>query len=475
MPDNASVATSPSVFVDNTGVQVTWGAIAIGSPNTSSYGSHAVAIGSPAFSTSQELAIPAVAPEMPECDPEEEDCPTPMEEMVWAGPIAFEEQMTGDGRVFAPGAITWDQASLPQPFRWVQADTGGHANAVAVGRVDNIYRDPASPGTIFANGVVFCGENAPPEAIAFAALVTAGAAGGVSVDGDDANFTIVEAADGALEQHFSEMRLRGLTAVDIPAFIGARIHFTDGIVPPTDPPALVAGGGPVHPPAEWFDDPQLENPTPLTITADGRVYGHLAAFGTCHIAFSGNCVTPPRGNTYAYFHTGEIETADGECVSVGHLTFGTGHADQRDSALAAASHYDHTGTVAADVRAGEDDHGIWLAGAVRPHLSDEQVREFRAAPPSGDWRRIGGRLELVAALSVNVPGYPVPRERARVLVASGLEQSLIVAGIEPDAETARAAARTALAKSVRKAALADRIMNLPEEVVAWAEAERPSA
>jgi hypothetical protein len=31
---------------------------------------------------------------------------------------------------------------------------------------------------------------------------------------------------------------------------------------------------------------------------------------------------------------------------------------------------------------------------------------------SGDWRPINGHLELVGLLAVNVPGFPVPRQRA---------------------------------------------------------------
>jgi len=167
------------------------------------------------------------------------------------------------------------------------------------------------------------------------------------------------------------------------------------------------------------------------------------------------CVTPPRGATYAYFHTGEVLTAAGEPVAVGHLTFGTGHADMAASGAAAAAHYDNTATVAADVRAGEDRHGIWVAGALRPTLTDEQVREFRAAPLSGDWRRIGGRLELVAALAVNTPGFPVPRTRARVLVASGHEQTIVAALPipQPEGDDERLAVKARLAAGLRKADL----------------------
>jgi hypothetical protein len=81
------------------------------------------------------------------------------------------------------------------------------------------------------------------------------------------------------------------------------------------------------------------------------------------------------------------------------------------------------------VTVGEDDFGIWFAGALRTGVKPEQVRELRAGSLSGDWRYLGGNLELVAALAVNVPGFPVPRVQAG-LAASGVQTALVAAGIE---------------------------------------------
>lgn len=185
---------------------------------------------------------------------------------------------------------------------------------------------------------------------------------------------------------------------------------------------LVASG-PFTPPQDWFADPGLDEPTPLTITPQGRVYGHLAQWGSCHIGLPG-CVTPPRSHaSYAYFHTGEVQTDAGP-VDVGKITLGTGHADPNAGFRAAADHYDHTGACVAIVRAGEDDHGVWVAGALTAGCDDDKAAELRRSPLSGDWRRIGSGLELVAALAVNVPGFPVPRTR----VASGRPLSLVAAG-----------------------------------------------
>jgi hypothetical protein len=197
---------------------------------------------------------------------------------------------------------------------------------------------------------------------------------------------------------------------------------------PVEEPVLVAGAAPMEPPAEWFDAPVFDGPTPLTITTDGRVYGHLAVWGTCHTAFSGQCVEPPHSpSNYAYFHTGAVLTAEGREVAVGRITLDTMHAGRSLSAADTLAHYEHTGKGAADVAAGEDVFGIWVAGALRPGLPTDKVRTLRASPISGDWRRIGGSLELVAALAVNSPGFPVPRPQG--LVASGAMQSLVASGM----------------------------------------------
>lgn len=176
-------------------------------------------------------------------------------------------------------------------------------------------------------------------------------------------------------------------------------------------------------PTSWFLNPRLSGPTPLTVTAEGRVYGHIALWSTCHTGFSGVCVQPPRSRSgYAYFRTGLVITADGDQIPVGHLTMDTGHASPRLGARDTVAHYDHTGSVVCDLAAGEDDYGIWVAGSVRD-IGGDKIRELQAAAVSGDWREINGSLELVALLSVPVPGFPVPR--ATALAASGSMKSLI--------------------------------------------------
>jgi len=174
--------------------------------------------------------------------------------------------------------------------------------------------------------------------------------------------------------------------------------------------ALVAGPGVLRPPAAWFADPKLPGPTPCTITDDGRVYGHVAVWGTCHVGFSNTCVTPPESpSKYAYFHTGEVVTEDGSRVAVGNLTLGGRHADVRLAYRSAVEHYDVQGAGTAVVRLYEDEYGIAMAGALTPGVTEEQLYDLRRSPVSGDWRRVGGELELIGVLSVNAPGFPTPR------------------------------------------------------------------
>jgi hypothetical protein len=491
----------------------------------------------------------------------------------WEGPITYELEKTGDGRLFAADAVQWNEELLPFPFKWQRTSAEGHSQSVTIGRVDRIFRSEEDEGAIWGEGVILTGANAPPEAAEYINLLENGAAGGVSIDGDDAEFEILIGEDDeTFLMKFSRINIRALTAVDVPAFAGARIRLKDEssviaavigstdlpvasrdrnwdgpaaqkgifanaktedgfdttklrraflwldsdgdpnlkgsyklpfteiidgtltIVPrgvfaaaaalegarggvnipdtdkagirrklgtlyrkinsslpagdePVSPPwetaskvvalqhnqrlsfdeiqAIYASAVPVDPPSDWFDDPKLAELSPITITDEGQIAGHLAGWNTCHIGY-GNCRTAPQGCDYdQFFHLGSLKTAEGTVVYVGHMTFGGGHAPLDLSSQSAAAFYDNTSTVSADIRVGEDEFGVWVAGALRPGLSEEDTRVVRSAPLSGDWRPIAGKLQLIAAHGVNVPGFPIPK--AKVLVAAGGEtQSLII-------------------------------------------------
>lgn len=256
----------------------------------------------------------------------------------------------------------------------------------------------------------------------------------VDADGNPgaANLTACSAAIAALNG------ARG--GVDIPSadrqstweHLAAHLRDAGQEPPPldlTDSDAVTAAIMQIHdrPTRSWFADPKLSLPSPVIVTDDGRVYGHAALWGSCHIGFGDVCVSPPHETEHPYYLTGEVLCSDDTYVAVGQITVGTGHAPINAGASRAAEHYDNTGSAVADVCVGNDDHGIWVAGAVRADASAARVRDLRAAGQvSGDWRRIGGQLRLVGLLGINVPGFPVPKTRARV--AAGAPLALVAAG-----------------------------------------------
>lgn len=109
---------------------------------------------------------------------------------------------------------------------------------------------------------------------------------------------------------------------------------------------------------------------------------------------------------------------------------GTTHANLYATPDTARRYYDNTGAGVADVAVGEDEFGIWFAGALRPGLTDAQLRAIRGSAPSGDWRYIGGNMELVNVLLVNTPGFPISRTAAGI--ERGVVVSLVAAGMEED-------------------------------------------
>lgn len=403
------------------------------------------------------------------------DPDAPLSTITWSGVIGVEGELTGDGRYIEPNALRWED--LPIPFRYAPVDEGGHFGAQAVGRILTIER--RENGDLWATGDF---DDSPIGREA-ARVVGNGVTRGVSMDLDSVSFEIriakeyLEEINDDLAEDPPQMepvesgtddegrvtvvaisaddevmattdgRVRAATLVQIPAFSRASINL-DSETPAEEgedseesdqdeEESLVAGSAPMEPPAEWFADPVLTGPTPLTVTPDGRVYGHLAVWGTCHTAYSGQCVEPPHSPSgYAYFHTGAVLTRDGGEVPVGRVTLDTIHANRSLRPAETLAHYENTGRAVADVRAGDDVYGIWVSGALRPGLSDTRTRELRSSPLSGDWRRIGTGLELVAALAVNSPGFPVIR-RPQGLVASGVMQSLVASGMldpVPEAE-----------------------------------------
>jgi hypothetical protein len=378
---------------------------------------------------------------------------------AWEGILAIEGSPTSDRRYLLPGEM--DHRDLPVPLMVQTVNEDGHTGAETAGRIEKITVIPVSDfhedgfdvSGLRPEASVIWGEgtfDTSPFASEAERMIENGA--GVSIDPtvdrwaliDPETFEEVPEEDVSMEdvlmgnylQGFGG-KIAGATIVTIPAFEEASIRVSDGKVLVASgyglrlkqTVALVASAAPLKPPRSWFDPPTFMRLTPLTITKEGRVFGHLCDWDGCHTGFGNVCVPPFRSHSnFAYFNVGEIETAEGDMVPVGKLMFSrtdTGHADtnHRLSVDDVRQHYDDATRVGGYVRAGEDRFGTYLVGCLRHDLSDEDIQHIRLNPPSGDWRPIPGKgSELVAAFSVPVPGFPIPRS----LVACGNEGDLTI-------------------------------------------------
>lgn len=367
------------------------------------------------------------------------------------GTIMLQGTITGDGRTFDTGGGSTRE--LPLPLMSCLETSFGHDGAEPIGRIDTITI--GSDARIPYTGVILDTD----EGREVAALIAARSVRGISADLDNmvVEYAVTEWDDDGFpcdyEMHATEWRIMGATITPFPAFAECNDTMVDGVtvegmidvgddgdagegdsaeMPMA--PAAAADGEHVHaapiaassaliaPPARFFLDPELPELTAPILEANGHYYGHLASWDECHTGYLDVCVCAPHSaSDYAYFLTGAVLADDGHRYAVGQITLGGEHAGDELGYREAVDHYADAGTAAADVAVGEDDHGIWFSGMVRPNLDDLQRHALQAHALSGDWRPIGTGLELVATLCVNSPGFPVPRAR----VASGRVVALI--------------------------------------------------
>lgn len=159
---------------------------------------------------------------------------------------------------------------------------------------------------------------------------------------------------------------------------------------------------PEYPPAEWFDGPpdwveewRRENgygPSldengvlKLTVTDEGRVGGWFYDAGQCIIHDHTAC-PGPSPTRYAAFHQNDIIVADGTTLRVGVIGNTHGHASPWVDYVQAQRHYADPSAQMIVCRAGDDERGGWIAGAIVPGLTFGDVAMLRRCALSGDWR-----------------------------------------------------------------------------------------
>lgn len=367
--------------------------------------------------------------------------------------LCFSENTPG-GRDFTNCDWSWRDptASLVPLMLMLENTEWGHMGAQLAGFVEEFHMNGTTPegsGRFYDTEI---GTQARD-------LLLDGRRFGVSVDPSEN--VEVEYHDECIEQdedgwcigysfsvEFTAYEIAGVTMCPFPCFENASIILDSGGAASARP-VRAAVSVPARPPRAWLnlaepqpgvdflgdltgDDvlvPQRDRSgatvglaCPLTIRDDGLVYGHLTTWGQCHTGDPwgpGVCASAaPSGNGYADFLTGVTVCDDGTSVPTGVLTVGCEHSFAFDAA-GVRDHLAHAGMGWANVNVVDGDLGVWIAGTLKPGVTDEQMRVLRGLSLSGEW--VG---ELAGILSVNVPGLPVQR----ALAASAFKGRTIPAG-----------------------------------------------
>jgi len=323
--------------------------------------------------------------------------------------LAPEQVETGDGRIMLEGSLSWRDGRLPVTF---SNNEQSHGDAVFVGNLDNIRFETTDDVKWVVADLDWDDQDENESAREARRLVDEDRMRGVSVHlaDMDAEYICREededgwCIDGLLE--VSAAQIASVTILMIPAFEDAEIIVND-----SDGVPVAASISLRQPPREWFDNPRLDAPSNVTVTDDGRIFGHLALWDSCYRGLDDVCLTPPRDATnYREFHrNASIAVDDGTTINVGCITMGTEHAPviRGLSAEQRARHYADEGLTVAYVRVGQDEHGVWVAGSIRTGVTDDQIDTLRRHRLSGDWHPLGSEHFLIAALVVNVPGFPI--------------------------------------------------------------------
>lgn len=329
-------------------------------------------------------------------------------------PIAFIGTPTSDRRLLAKD-IELSYRSMPVPLMWKRQNTEGHLDAFTVGVIESMRNDE---GAIYASGYLLNSPEADEAATQLQHRVTRPSIdigehewAKTDADGnvfDDETWWDLGELEPKVFNTFTSAEIIAMTLVATPAFGDTMLSLNEARE--SRDPGLLASADftPRLYPAGHFTDPKLTRDTRPTMNSEGRVYGHIACWNQRHRSVQGEWVVAPHSpSNYSHFHTGSVRVGDGREISVGRLTVNCGHAESKLAPIPASAHYDNTECCWALVRCGEDAHGIWFSGVAAPWATPERIEAGLASPLSGDWRNFGEGLDLVAALSVNTPGFIV--------------------------------------------------------------------
>lgn len=387
-------------------------------------------------------------------------------------PITVQGVESDDGRIFN----LFEFRELPLAVRWVPADTWGHDGAQSVGVLEKVWQE----GELWWGEGEYLddeGDNGIEVARTAAKLASKGAqffsadpggkieyhwvildANGEEVDPKDVSRAYDDIYwgdddDGKLKEWLSSLRelivfdfyeVGAISQLDIPCWPQCRIAIVEaegdqaaagGRVPlravdrSTDEAKRARvllrrlAAGPATKPTAWYEKQNLDRYTPMSISPEGQITGHIAGWNACHRGFQQKCVKPQYQTTFDDFHTGWTHLDNGEKLRTGVVTHIEGH-------MRTAEDYDR---LASDpmaqlgtARLYADKWGIQVSGSVHPDVSPEQCARSEAGAPSGDWRGPKGGERLHGIAMVNTPGYTAMYE-------AGGGQVRLVAAIPPPA------------------------------------------
>lgn len=365
--------------------------------------------------------------------------------MKFTAIIAIEGIPTGDGRELAPRSLAFE-SNQPYPLRF---KPDGTHDGIVVGTISRVWR---SGSEIRAEGDLHL-DSADPDVTAAASRVAELAEeglAGLSVGMDDQQVEIrvrreamevVEVEEPAEPETTKDGRVvvaRWKSDDELAVTISARLRE----VSVTDQPAIVGTGltlerAPVAAAGGLMSIDAFANPrfgpdgdtdvrlawqkplrkdegghwgAPLTVTRDGRIFGHLATKGRCHASYSDVCMNlDALDPTYSFdeFLIGEAVPG----IRTGPIVLNTSHSVRADGTMKSWDWLADTGEAVADVSVGVDQHGIWVAGRTRPGITPAQLAALKGSALSGEWTPSPSKmgLRLSGILAVNGPGFAIAR------------------------------------------------------------------
>ncbi len=340
--------------------------------------------------------------------------------------LAMLDTQTGDHRLLKADGAKSRELPLSIKHASKTSAMGGHDTAEVSGALFEVTIDPES-GKMSGRGFLLDDENGRRHA----RLIFTGAMRGNSVDLAEVKARFVEdlnSDDYWIE--FYDFKLAATTGVSTPAFAEAHATIEDlsdeeltasfmaspmesivaqvpeelHIVVLGEPEGLelMASAGKVVA-FDAFHIPESDTPQKIVIDPDGRVYGHLGLWGTCHDGYGDACMLIPQPtDNYASFNKSGPLTERGQVETGPIFAFG-GHRSAK-SAKTIEEAYGGIENAWCDVRVTVGRLGPWVSGLVRPGVSEETIYAARASRISGHW--VNGKLKAI--VSVNAEGYEVP-------------------------------------------------------------------